>query len=253
VRARLGEEWLLREAEAAAQLSHPNIATLYDAGRSEHGPYLVFELLEGETLEERLSRGPLPPADAVRMAVELARALAHAHASGVVHCDLKPSNVFLAEGGAVKVLDFGLSRVFGATRVGSGGTPAYMAPEQWRGEGEDPRTDVFALGAILYETVSGRRPFEVERDRSSALDPGPPPALPVPVPARLAAFVASALAKDPAARPRNGQAALEALLAVERRPGRSLLARVRGHEPCWRDVVIPAAVLAAVAAMLFFL
>jgi eukaryotic-like serine/threonine-protein kinase len=220
LRARLGEEWLLREAETAAQLSHPGIATLHDAGRSDHGPYLVFELLEGETLRERLARGPLPVREGLRIGIDIARALAYAHAAGVTHCDLKPSNVFLTDGGAVKVLDFGLARVFGETRVGSGGTPVYMAPEQWRGEKEDPRADVFALGAMVYEMVAGSRPFEVTSERSSALDPGPAPPLRVPgAPAKLVAFVAAALEKDPARRLRNGQAALEALLDAERALG----------------------------------
>ncbi len=217
LRARHAEEWLLREAEAAAQLAHPNVATLYDAGRGDRGPYLVFELLEGETLGNRIARGPLPVREAVRVGTEVARALTHAHAAGVVHCDLKPSNVFLTSGGAVKVLDFGLARVFGESRVGSGGTPAYMAPEQWRGEREDARADIFALGVMLYETLTGALPFEVARDRSSALDPGPAPPLRVPgVPAKLVAFVAAALAKEAGERPRNGQVALEALLEVER-------------------------------------
>lgn len=217
VRARRGDEWLLREAEAAAQLAHPNIVTFHDAGRADSGPYLIFELLEGEDLRARLGRAPLPVREAIRIAIEIARALAHAHAADVVHCDLKPANVFLSERGAVKVLDFGVARVFGESRVGSAGTPAYMAPEQWRGEEEDARADVFALGVMLFEMVSGSLPFEVSHDRSGALDPGPAPPLHAPgAPAKLAAFVAAALAKDRGGRPRDGQAALEALLEVER-------------------------------------
>jgi eukaryotic-like serine/threonine-protein kinase len=247
LRTRFRQESLRREAETAAQLSHPNIATLHDAGQSEHGPYLVFELLEGETLRDRLDRGPLPVHQGVRVAIEVARALAYAHASGVVHCDLKPSNVFLGEGG-VKVLDFGIARVFGEARAGSGGTPAYMAPEQWRGEREHPQTDVFALGAMLHEMLTGDLPFEVTRDRSSALDPDRASPLRVPgAPATLAAFVAAALEKEPAARPRNGQAALEALLEVERE-----LAGERGGRRRFRWAIAAAAVVAvlAVAAVL---
>jgi serine/threonine protein kinase len=252
VRARHAEEWLLREAEAAAQLAHPNVATLYDAGRGDRGPYLVFELLEGETLGNRIARGPLPVREAVRVATEVARALTHAHAAGVVHCDLKPSNVFLTSGGAVKVLDFGLARVFGESRVGSGGTPAYMAPEQWRGEREDARADIFALGVMLYETLTGALPFEVARDRSSALDPGPAPPLRVPgVPAKLVAFVAAALAKEAGERPRNGQVALEALLEVERELERATPRHDgRGRALRWGAAVGTALALLAVAAAL---
>ncbi|HEY6006004.1 MAG TPA: serine/threonine-protein kinase, partial [Anaeromyxobacter sp.] len=126
-----GEDLLAREAEVVAQLSHPNLVTLFDVGRCDQGPYLVLELLRGETLHERRRSGPIPAAEAVHVAAEVARGLAHAHGQGVVHRDLKPSNVFLCEDGRVKVLDFGMARAFGRRRV-SGGTPAYMAPEQWR-------------------------------------------------------------------------------------------------------------------------
>ncbi len=210
-------EALTREAETAAQLSHPNIVTLHDLGKSEAGPYLVLEMLHGETLQERLGRGALTPVEAVSCAVELARALAHAHASGVLHRDLKPSNVFLTVNGEVKVLDFGLARAFGSGGTRGGGTPAYMAPEQWRGDPEDARTDVFGLGVLLFEMLTARLPYRVSRDGSAALDPGPPPALPLPdAPPALAALVTSALSKDPAGRPRDGRAVLDALLEIER-------------------------------------
>ncbi len=125
----LREERLLREAEAAAQLSHPNIVTLYDVGRSSGGPYLVLELLEGTTLAERLrDGGGLGPREALHVGAEVARGLAHAHGHGVVHRDLKPENVFLCRDGRVKVLDFGLAHAFGH-RIQAGGTSGYMAPE----------------------------------------------------------------------------------------------------------------------------
>ena len=121
-RDRAREALSAREAEAVARLSHPNLVTLFDAGRWAGGPYLVFELLRGRTLERRLLDGPLPVREAVHVAVEVARGLAHAHADGVVHRDLKPANVFLAEDGKVKILDFGLAHALGWRRV-SGGTP----------------------------------------------------------------------------------------------------------------------------------
>ncbi len=152
------EELLRREATAVAQLQHANIVTLFDVGRSDAGPYLIFELLRGETLAQRLARGRLPSQEALRTALAVARALVHAHANGVLHRDLKPSNVFLTADGGVKVLDFGLSHVFGAGGPPRSGTPGYMAPEQRRGEAEDPRTDVYAVGLLLAEMVSGLPP-----------------------------------------------------------------------------------------------
>ena len=223
--ARLKEEWLRREAEAAAQLNHPNIVRLYDFGMGPRGPYLVLELLEGETLQDRLRRGPMSVLDAVRTSIEVARALAHSHAAGVLHRDLKPSNVFLAESGAIKVLDFGLAHVLGASRLQVGGTPSYMAPEQWREEPEDARTDLFGAGAILYEMLTGRTPYALSGGRSGVLDPGPAPVPRRPdLPRKLGALVSSAIAKRQRDRPANAQVWLDGLLAAERalvRPGRA--------------------------------
>ena len=147
-----------REAEAIARLSHPNLITLHEVGRSEHGPFLVFELLRGKTLDLKIEEGPLPVQEAVHIATEVARGLAHAHAEGVIHRDLKPANVFVTNKGQVKILDFGMAHAFGRRRL-SGGTPAYMAPEQWEDAPEDERTDVFALGVMLYRMLTGEYPF----------------------------------------------------------------------------------------------
>ncbi len=209
VRPRVGIEpsefRTLREAETAASLAHPNLVTLFDVGRAEQGPYLVLELLRGETLAAHLSRGPLPPREALRVAQEVAKGLAYAHASGVVHRDLKPENVFLCEDGRIKVLDFGLAHVFGRRRL-DGGTPAYMAPEQASGAPEDERTDVFALGVMLFEMVSGRLPF------GNAATAGAPrrraPTLKVPGLPRIGRLVARMLATDPLKRPRDGREVL---------------------------------------------
>jgi tetratricopeptide (TPR) repeat protein len=254
------EQWLQREAEAAAQLHHPNIVTLYDAGKSEHGPYLIFELLDGETLAERLARGPMPVREALAMAVEVARGLAHAHGSGVVHRDLKPSNVFLTGDGGVKVLDFGLAHVFGASGLRGGGTPLYMAPEQWRQEPDDERVDVFALGTILFEAVAGEPPFRLVNELSTCLEPGPAPRLDrAGVPTALTDLVAAMLSKDPAGRPRTGQAVLarlveaEASLAAESRPASSgpELARRAGRRlVLWAAAAAVAAVAAVAGWML---
>ncbi len=205
----LREERLLREAEAAAQLSHPNIVTLHDVGRSDSGPYLVLELLEGKTLAERLGEGGLTPREAVHVGGEVARGLAHAHGHGVVHRDLKPENVFLCRDGRVKVLDFGLAHAFGHRRQ-AGGTGGYMAPEQVEGAPEDERTDVWALGVMLFEMLSGRRPFAEEATLRK-----PAPALEVPGLPRLGELVTRMLAARPVDRPRDAGEVLEAVAAIE--------------------------------------
>ncbi len=222
--ARVREAWLQREAEAAAQLNHPNIVSLYDAGTWDGGPYLILELLRGEALDARLARGPLALAEALAVAVDVARALAHAHAAGVVHRDLKPSNVFLTEGGWAKVLDFGLAHVSGTGRPLDGGTPRYMPPEQRRSGVQDGRTDVFSAALMLVETLTGRQP---DAPSGAGGDTQiPVPALPIPgAPPTLAALLARALASDPAERPADGRAWLDGLLAVQREVRASSVAR----------------------------
>ncbi len=208
---KLREERLRREAEAAARLSHPNIVTLYDVGRSPEGAYLILELLRGQTLARRLEGTPLPLRETVHIAIEVARGVAHAHAQGVVHRDLKPANVFLCRDDQVKVLDFGMAHAFGQRRA-DGGTPAYMAPEQWAGAPEDERTDVFALGVLLHRMISGELPFpETKGGRWRA-----PPRLEVDEAPALGELVVAMLKRDPVKRPRDGGRILEALSAIAR-------------------------------------
>ncbi len=171
-----------QEARAASQLNHPNIVTVHDFGTHEGSPYVVQELLEGETLGERLQQAPLAPRKAVEYALEIARGLAAAHEKGIVHRDLKPENIFLTSDGRVKILDFGLAKLIAQEPEASGiseaptaamktrpgivmGTVGYMSPEQVRGKPTDARTDIFSFGAILYEMVAGRRAFH--RDTSA--------------------------------------------------------------------------------------
>ncbi len=167
------------DAIATARLSHPNIITVFDVGTWGGRPFMVVELLEGEPLDRRLGRGPLSVREASAMAGQIARALVHAHQSGVIHRDLKPENVFVLADGRVKVLDFGLAALAadpgGAPTVAPAlrhaGTPGYMAPEQRRGEPVDARTDVYALGTMLREMVLGREGAEralAERNRRPA-------------------------------------------------------------------------------------
>ena len=165
-----------REAQAAGALNHPNVVTVHDVGTHEGAPYLVTELLSGETLRERLQEGRLPLRKAMEIAVQLARGLSAAHDKGIVHRDLKPANVFLTQDGRAKILDFGLAHVIGPLGIdldregrtgperltGSGvllGTIAYMSPEQARQQPADARSDVFALGTVIYEMLGGHRPF----------------------------------------------------------------------------------------------
>ena len=163
-----------QEARAVAALNHPNILAVFDIGKDNGSPFLVSELLEGETLRIALDRGPLPQRKTIEYGVQIAQGLAAAHEKGIVHRDLKPENIFITKDGRIKILDFGLAKLAqtGAssrdevtltnphTAVGVVmGTASYMAPEQVRGESADPRTDIFAFGAVLYEMLSGVRAF----------------------------------------------------------------------------------------------
>ena len=162
-----------QEARATGMLNHPNLLTIYDVGNSDGSPYLVSELLQGETLRERLNRGPVPARKTVEIALGVAHGLGAAHEKGIVHRDLKPENIFLTKEGRVKILDFGIAKL-SAKGLGDGpmftpaatepgmvlGTVGYMSPEQVRGEAVDPRTDIFALGTILFEMLSGHRAFK---------------------------------------------------------------------------------------------
>jgi Tol biopolymer transport system component len=167
-----------REARAVAALSHQNILTLYDVGRTDGTPFAVLELLEGETLRSRLVDGPLPPRKATDIAAQVARGLAAAHEKQIVHRDLKPENIFITSSGGVKILDFGLARSTASTTALTEidsptaapptepgtvlGTVGYMAPEQVRGAPSDYRADIFALGCVIYEMLSGQRAFKRE-------------------------------------------------------------------------------------------
>jgi serine/threonine protein kinase len=215
-RARFG-----REARAISQLSHPHICSLFDVGRQGDTDYLVMELLEGETLAQRLERGALALPQVLSIGAQIAHALGHAHRAGVVHRDLKPSNVMLTESGA-KLMDFGLARsaVPGPPGAASElstmtppltsegvilGTFQYMSPEQIEGKVADSRSDVWAMGCVLYEMTTGRRAFE-GTSRAGLIatilkeEPRPISELQPLTPASLHQLVGRCLAKDPDAR-----------------------------------------------------
>ncbi len=186
-----------QEARAAAALSHPNIVAIFDIGMHDGGPYIVSELLEGQTLRERLIEGPLPRRQAIDYAVQIAQGLVAAHEKRIVHRDLKPENLFITKDGRVKILDFGIAKLTTSefdseidqgsvsgmtTQTKSGavlGTVAYMSPEQLRGKGVDHRSDIFSFGAILFEMLTGRRAFkgETQVDTMTAILKDDPPEL----------------------------------------------------------------------------
>ncbi|WP_229406063.1 serine/threonine-protein kinase [Micromonospora sp. NBRC 110038] len=214
---------LQREARAAARLTHPHVTQVYDYGEAVLGggtvvPYLVMELVEGRSLADRLAAGPLPWPDAVRLAGQVAAALAAAHRIGVVHRDIKPANIMLTESGA-KVLDFGIAAPAGPhqprtgphqPRVGPGdepmmGTPAYFAPERFDPGPPNPASDVYALGALLYRALAGRAPLPVQTwedaiEAHAQRRQAPPLRVPG-LPPDVAALTLACLSADPARRP----------------------------------------------------
>ena len=205
-----------REGQAVAALNHPCICPIFDVGEYAGQPFLVMELLEGETLQARLSRGPVPIEEAVFRGIALSDGLEAAHRAGLVHRDVKPANIFLTARGETKIVDFGLARIMGTAddtthlseHTGPGvvpGTVAYMSPEQLRGEPADRRSDLFSLGLVLYEMATGRPAFHGATTAvlSAAIlhgAPTPPRALRPDVPEAFDALVMKAIEKDPELR-----------------------------------------------------
>ena len=245
-RAELSHERFLREARAAATLNHPNICAIYDVGEQEGQPYLVMELLHGETLQQYLSHYRLTPSEVTSLGQQAASALGAAHARGIIHRDIKPANLFVVESGRdrkqLKILDFGVAKkqgaeasldsrffdaqnntatnVSGLTAPGSTfGTAAYMSPEQATGDPLDHRTDLFSLGSVLYEMATGRPPFG---DRSTAgvfaalltKDPPPVSSLNPAMPSGLDSIIAKLLAKDRDQRYRSAEELVADLEAI---------------------------------------
>jgi Tol biopolymer transport system component len=206
-----------QEARAAGQLNHPNILAVYDVGSHAGAPYIVAELLEGESLRSRLRGGPLTPRRAIDHARQVAEGLAAAHDRNIVHRDVKPDNLFVTTDGRIKILDFGIAKLTQETEdapvpIGSPtgtatgkvvGTAGYMSPEQVRGEPVDARSDIFSLGAVLYEMLAGRPAFEratAAETTAAILKEDPPTLLPVTVPAALERTVSRCLEKTREAR-----------------------------------------------------
>ncbi|MGH3728573.1 MAG: protein kinase domain-containing protein [Micromonosporaceae bacterium] len=218
-----GVERFRREALAVARIAHPNIVGGYDFGTEDGRPYLVMELVAGQTLADRLAEGPLPIADVVRIATQTCDALQAAHQAGVVHRDIKPENLIMTAGGTVKVLDFGIARLQDTANQAAltrtqmvVGTSHFMAPEQATGGTADPRTDLYALGCVLYALLTGAPPFQGENPMSVLYQHLHHTARPIresrpEVPAALDELVMGLLAKDPGGRPGSAAAVRAAL------------------------------------------
>ena len=261
-----------REARHAAGLSHPRLVTVFDCGVDGSTPFIVMELVAGRTLRQVLDRaGPLRPGEAVRIAAAVCEALEVAHNAGLVHRDIKPANIMLA-GNEVKVLDFGIARTVGGTG-GTGtavllGTAAYLSPEQAAGRPAGPQADLYALGCVLFEMLTGAPPFSAESPVGLAYrhvhdDPGPPSALRPDLPARLDHITGRLLAKHPADRPASAAAARAGLLGALNPDGTSVLPAPTGRQRhgrvsssgrrLWRPRPVEALLAIALAASLIAL
>ena len=258
-----------QEARLAGSLNHPNLVAVYDFGIHEGAPYFITELLKGESLRQRLTRGRVPTDTALEWGAQLAQGLAAAHAQGIVHRDVKPENVFVTSDGHLKLLDFGIAKLTEASRpegphglldetvtpaseaTGTGaiiGTPAYMSPEQVRGEKLDARTDIFSLGAVLHEMLSGRRTFpggSLAESGHAILHDEPSPL--EDVPGAVDQLVRRCLAKDPEARIQSSRDLAFALemLRGEELPRRFVGKGLRFNPRWWWALVLLAAVGAA--------
>jgi eukaryotic-like serine/threonine-protein kinase len=196
-----------REARVAAALSHPNVVTVFDVGEADGRPFIVMEFVEGRTLADRLRvEGPLSPNEVRRIALQVCAGLEHAHAQGMIHRDLKPGNLIERDDGTIKIADFGIARAIEGTELTEAGTivgtAAYLAPEQAEGGEITPATDVFGLGVVLYELLTGRHPWKVDSLESLAgRGSVPPPELPPSTPPALRTAILQSLAPDPGDRP----------------------------------------------------
>jgi len=257
---------LEREAHAVAQLSHPNILAIHDFGRAGETAYAVMELLEGETLRERLAHGAFPARKATDLAVQIADGLAAAHEKGIVHRDLKPENVFVTSEGRVKLLDFGLAKEMAAAGSDSAlqtearntaagtilGTVRYMSPEQVRGEAVDHRSDIFSFGVVLYEMLSGRQAFgrETAAESMTAILKEDPPEIAATgsgLSPALLRIVQHCLEKKPGERfqsARDVAFALQSLSGSAATIGPSAAVARRGWRPWLIALLLPAGVLA---------
>ena len=216
----------IHEAQAAAALSHPNICTVHEIDEYEGTSFIAMEYIEGQSLKEKVESGPLKVEQAVDIAIEVAEGLQEAHGKGIVHRDIKSANIMVTTKGQAKIMDFGLAKLAGRTHLTQSGTtigtPAYMSPEQTRGEVVDQRTDIWSLGVVMYEMVTGQLPFKGEYEQAviySILneEPQPPTALRSDLPEELEHIIVKALAKDPDKRYRKVEELLQTLRNLKKK------------------------------------
>jgi len=254
-----------QEAQATSQLNHPNILTVYDVGVQDGTPYIVSELLHGETLGQRLTCGRMPLRTALDFAIQIVRGLAAAHAHGIIHRDLKPDNIFITRDGHVKILDFGIAKLvregdLDATADGAAtqagvvlGTLGYLSPEQARGSPVDHRADIFSFGAVLYEMVAGRRAFQGQTAADTitkilTYQPPPPSQDLSDLPASLDRLILHTLEKDANQRFHCAQDIIFVLEDVSHSPAIAATAGVR--KQWWLAVTIPLLFVAVLLAVI---
>ena len=232
-----------REAEAAANLNHVNVVTVYDVGHDAGRHYIVMEYVDGEDLKQIIrSQTPLPMHRAVDIAIQMCAALGAAHRAGLVHCDVKPQNVLITADGRVKVADFGIARVLSQASTAMTdtvwGTPHYISPEQAAGESPTPASDVYAVGVIMYEMLTGRLPFEGETHTQLALahmrdEPPPLTSLNPAVPGQIDQIVSKVMSKQPSARYRTADQLATVLIEY-----RNMAEQATGYQPATRPPLV---------------
>jgi serine/threonine protein kinase len=259
-------ERFIREAQAAAALSHPHICTIHEISEEEDQSFIVMEYIEGQSLRQKILKGPLDQTEVLDIAIQVAEGLEEAHKKGIVHRDIKPGNIMLTEKGAAKVMDFGLAKVFGGSLITreatTMGTVAYMSPEQAKGEVVDHRTDIWSLGVVLYEMITGQLPFKGEYDQSmihSILNHEPEPITKIrkDLPSGLEQVIYKALTKNPAGRYQSMEDFLGDLKAIAEglKPLRAkaglLRGRILGPKKTYAYAGLACIVILAVLAFLF--
>ncbi len=254
----------VHEAQAAAALDHPNIGTIHEIGEADGQLFIVMALVEGQSLGERIAEGPLPLATALDIALQVAEGLEAAHARGIVHRDIKPANILLTSRGQAKIMDFGLAASPELTQLTQPGTTlgtvAYMSPEQARGQSADGRSDLWALGVVLHEMLTGGRPFRGDGEQAvlrAVLNDPPPPVtgLRAGIPIEIDRILEKALAKDPRERYQHADELLADLRRVKRQIESGVAATVplgatgaqRGRR--WPRIALPMAVVIVAAAL----
>jgi len=256
----------LHEALAIAKLDHPSITAIYETRTVDGQSFIVMPCIEGQTLETKIAEGALPVRDAVKIALQVAQGLAAAHEKDLIHRDIKPGNIMVTDGGQTKIMDFGLARLpdtMRITKIGTTlGTLAYMSPEQVRGEEVDGRSDIWALGVVMYEMIAGKVPFDADYEQAMGYavlnsDPEPLAGLRDDLPPALAKIVTSALAKDPADRYATAQDMVADLKALLWRLDSASYSdsRILAFDRPPRRILLPiiATVLAAVSVLLGWL